>query len=131
MPLQFQHILFNEGTPSVAVTNGLLRIRSGVDVPRSGTLSFSLEPVSPNPVARLARFAFTLGGTDPARVSLEVFTLEGRRVATLAAGELPAGRHERTWDLRESGGRRVAPGVYFVRLDRGGQHVQRRMVVVS
>jgi len=132
MPLQFQHILFNEGTPSVAVTNGLLRIRSGgVDVPRTGPLAFALEPVSPNPAARIARFAFSLGGTDAAGVNLEIFTLDGRRVVTLAAGELPAGRHERTWDLRESSGRRVAPGVYFVRLECGGRHLQRRMVVVS
>jgi hypothetical protein len=64
-------------------------------------------------------------------VRLELFDLRGRRVRTLVHRELPAGVRTESWDLLDDAGRRVAPGVYYARLDtpRGGRAL--RVVTLS
>ena len=49
-------------------------------------------------------------------VEIDVFDLQGRRIRTLVEGAQPAGRHAASWDGRDSGGRRAAAGVYFIRM---------------
>jgi flagellar hook assembly protein FlgD len=49
------------------------------------------------------------------RVDVAVVGVDGRRIATLASGTLPAGRHTLSWNGHDARGARVAPGVYFVR----------------
>jgi flagellar hook assembly protein FlgD len=49
-------------------------------------------------------------------VLLEVYTLTGRRVATLVNGSIGAGSHQVTWDGKDSSGRDVASGVYYYRV---------------
>jgi hypothetical protein len=72
----------------------------------------ALLPVAPNPVSASARLRYEL--PEATTVRLQVFDLLGRRVATLADGEKPAGRHEVSW---QSSG--LASGTYFVRLQAG------------
>jgi hypothetical protein len=72
----------------------------------------ALLPVAPNPVSASARLRYEL--PEATAVRLQVFDLLGRRVATLADGEKPAGRHEVSW--RSAG---LASGTYFVRLQAG------------
>ena len=45
-----------------------------------------------------------------------VFDLDGRRVRTLRSGHATAGVHRATWDGRDDAGRRLASGVYLLRL---------------
>jgi hypothetical protein len=95
-----------------------------------GTLphELALSAPAPNPL----RGASTLRLALPraAHVSLAVFDQQGRRVRTLADGELAAGEHPFTWDGRDDGGRAVASALYFVRLETGGRAISRRLVVV-
>jgi hypothetical protein len=72
----------------------------------------ALLPVAPNPVSASARLRYEL--PEATTVRLQVFDLLGRRVATLADGEKPAGRHEVSWQ-----GAGLASGTYFVRLQAG------------
>jgi hypothetical protein len=72
----------------------------------------ALLPVAPNPVVGVANLRYEL--PEATAVRLQVFDLLGRRVATLADGEKPAGRHEVSW--RSAG---LASGTYFVRLQAG------------
>lgn len=53
---------------------------------------------------------------------LDVFGVDGRRVATLAEGAFAAGAHELRWDGRDQLGERVASGTYLARLAAGGMH---------
>ena len=76
----------------------------------------------PNPANGYARLGFGLNTS--ATVDLSVYDLLGRRVAEIAAENLPAGAHERTLDTS-----RLAPGLYLVRLSVGGASVTRRLVV--
>jgi carboxypeptidase T len=82
----------------------------------------------PNPVRTLARLGFSLprAGT----LDLVVHDLQGRRVRTLAGGPRAAGRYTMGWDLRDDGGRRVAPGLYLVRLSGEAGSCTRRVVVL-
>ncbi|MDD5720440.1 MAG: FlgD immunoglobulin-like domain containing protein, partial [Candidatus Krumholzibacteria bacterium] len=73
--------------------------------------------VAPNPFNPSTTVTFDLprNGT----VSLQIFDLRGRLVATLHRGTLPAGRHRAVWDGGDSDGRPAAAGIYLVRLDDG------------
>ncbi len=67
------------------------------------------------------RFALTRAG----RATLELFGLQGERVATIADGAFSAGEHARTIDTS-----RLAPGVYHARLTTSEGVVNARVVRV-
>jgi hypothetical protein len=77
----------------------------------------------PNPVQSQATVQYTL--TEPDDVRFEVYDMLGRRVATLANGRKQAGVHELPFDA--SG---LASGVYFGRLQVGGQTLTQKITVV-
>jgi alpha-mannosidase len=100
---------------------------SPVDVGHGGAAELALTAF-PNPArADEARFvAYRLPSAG--RVRLEVFDLRGARVATLVDGVVEAGSHVARW---QADGRRVAPGVYFTRLEAAGKVMRRRVVVLE
>ena len=70
--------------------------------------------VSPNPFQRNVMLGFSLAREG--RVDMAVYSVEGRKIKTLATGVRPAGQYRLEWDGHDEGGRAVQPGVYFVRL---------------
>lgn len=82
--------------------------------------------IAPNPSrgAAVLSFALPRAGT----VRLRVYDLQGRVVATLQDGELPAGLHRAVWSSATSGAP-ARSGVYFIRLQSGGRTLQRTLVV--
>ncbi len=95
--------------------------------PGTAGASLSLH-VHPNPFAGGTNVDFSLPSKGAVRV--DVFDAAGRRVRTLLDAVLPAGRHDRMWDLRGTDGRRAAPGVYFVNLRTASGSVTRRVVAI-
>lgn len=91
-------------------------------------LAFALHPAEPHPFTHTTRIRFDL--PRAARVRLEMFDLQGRRVATLVDGAYPVGFHARDWDGRGDGGMRVAPGIYLYRLLAGEHRSQRTLVLM-
>ena len=83
---------------------------------------------SPNPSRAEARITFTL--SEPGRVKLDVLDLQGRLVSNVLDEPREAGRHAASWDLRNSAGAAVAPGLYWVRLDLGARRRLARLSVV-
>ncbi len=77
----------------------------------------------PNPFARRATIRFTTPASGAVR--LTVYDLLGRRIATLADGELPAGTHPVEW---RTGG--LASGIYVLRLEADGAVRTRRITLV-
>lgn len=71
----------------------------------------------PNPFISATTVTFALSG--PSEVSLDVYDLAGRKVKSLSSGRRAAGDHRVAWDGTNDRGRRVASGVYFLRLDTG------------
>ncbi len=76
--------------------------------------SFSLGAAYPNPLRGSTTISFGL--PKDSKVELGVYNIVGQRVATLAQGVLPAGRHSVTWNGRSADGQKVAAGVYLVRM---------------
>ena len=83
----------------------------------------------PNPFARTTSISFAMPG-EAGGGALEVYDALGRLVRVLANGEIPVGRHEVTWDGRDSRGARVPSGVYFYRLTAGTYQEEKKMVVL-
>jgi hypothetical protein len=91
--------------------------------------SFELHPVRPHPVRGPAFIEFTLSAPGPAKLAL--YDVAGREVAELRSGWLPSGPQSLTWDGRDSGGHPLGPGVYFLRLEAGGEIRTRKVVMVT
>jgi hypothetical protein len=89
-----------------------------------------LSAAFPNPVVRGAAAAVALALPAGERVTARIFDVTGRRVATVADGALPAGRHRIEWDARDATGSPVPSGVYFLRLDAGERSFARKVNVV-
>ncbi len=70
----------------------------------------------PNPFRDVLRLRLGIP-VEAGTVRLGVFDVGGRMVARLHEGPWAPGAHEVRWDGRDGAGRRVASGVYFVRLE--------------
>ena len=75
----------------------------------------TLEQNYPNPFNSSTTIPFALP-TD-GEVRLEIYDILGQRIRTLAAQDMPAGLHHIYWDGYDDGGRQVAAGVFFYRLE--------------
>ncbi len=86
-------------------------------------LEFALGPTTPNPGSGPRSMAFTI----PTRghVTLRVFDVSGREVATLYDRVLDAGRYNAQFSTD-----RWSNGVYFYRLEMGGRVRAGRLVVL-
>jgi hypothetical protein len=80
------------------------------------------------PVRAQVGLAVELQERTPVR--LAVYDIMGRRVRTLANGELPAGRTEFQWDGRDQSGAIVGSGVYFASLNGAGVRCSVRVPVI-
>jgi hypothetical protein len=80
----------------------------------------------PNPFRHDLDLELALGRRGPARI--RIFDVQGRSVATVLDGALPAGRHTVRWDGRDGSGRSVSAGVYFARLDAEGRSWSRKVL---
>lgn len=129
MPLAFQHLLLNEGSPTVAVTPGVLRIRTSAGVGDAPAGRFALAAPVPNPASRAASLSLVVPAGDGGTVRLAVLSVDGRLVRELANGPLATGTHAVAWDLRDANGAPVAPGLYFATAARGAERAVRRVVV--
>jgi hypothetical protein len=86
-----------------------------------------LVQAAPNPFRDHTTLEYALAQAGHAE--LAIYTTEGRRVRTLVSGEQIAALHRVVWDGRDVAGRRVTSGVYFVRLEVGGETLGGRIVL--
>jgi hypothetical protein len=94
------------------------------DVP----LVFALRQNAPNPFGHGTAIAFDL--PSPSRANLSIYSVGGRKVATVVDQDLAAGRHAAVWDGRDSSGHEVAAGVYLYRLEAGADVALRKMLII-
>ena len=79
--------------------------------------------ILPNPVSAEARI---LMAPSSAVAVLSIYDVEGRLVSEL---QRPSGARSVSWDLRDSSGRRVAPGIYLAKV-KGGAYASTSKIVV-
>jgi len=76
--------------------------------------SFALKQNYPNPFNGLTSIEFDL--TTGAEVSLEIFSILGRKVRQLVKGSFPPGSHIKRWTGEGDDGSSASSGVYIYRL---------------
>jgi DNA-binding beta-propeller fold protein YncE len=121
----------NCGLPPAAIAFDGASAVAGVAPPGAAVASalLALDPPAPNPARASVSLAVHLASAGALEVS--VFDLSGRRVATLARGDRPAGDVALGWALTDEDGRRVPAGVYLIRAEAGGQYVTRRVAAMK
>ncbi len=86
-----------------------------------------LRPLYPNPSGGVVQVEF--GVPEPMDVRIEVFSVDGRRVADLAAGRFAEGWHRIQWAGAQDTGGEAAPGLYLVRLAHAKGTVSRSVII--
>ena len=89
---------------------------------------FALDGNYPNPFRDQTMIHFTL--SEASEVTVSVYDVMGRQVATLVNQSLTAGSHEMQWNGRSSSGQPLSSGVYFYRIEAGEYSQTRRMTIV-
>jgi hypothetical protein len=92
------------------------------------TFQLALYAPQPNPARGESTIGFALPGDSVA--SLKVYDIAGRCVRTLLDGAVTAGQEFILWDGRNNSGLPVAGGIYFYRLETGGQTLTRKLTFV-
>lgn len=110
---------------TLGLTEPLLFETSRLHVPET---LLRLRQNAPNPFNPLTTIRFDLPAAGSVR--LAVCDVAGRLVRILVDGERPAGTHEVVWDGRDAGGRGMASGGYFARLEADGKLQTVRMSLV-
>ena len=105
------------GRAEVELAVGTDEFIAGEETESNMELRTQLLSLMPNPFSEDLTVSFYL--RSPQRVSVDVFNIEGARVASLADETLGAGVHSRTWDGRTASGSAAASGVYFMRMQAG------------
>jgi len=122
-------ILANGGLPPVGIAN------NDADKPDG----FVLKQNYPNPFNPSTNLGFRIpqwGRSDFPKgasgfVSLEVFDVTGRKIATLVHKELAPGEYVVQWDGRDNSGHQVAGGIYLYRLQVGNQVQTKKMLLLK
>ena len=92
---------------------------------------FEVLPPQPNPVTRdklQVRIDFILPAAQAVEVA--VYDVLGRRVFARSLEQWRAGRNRFIWNGRDEHGRRVGPGLYFVRFRNQSQQVTRKILIL-
>jgi len=62
-------------------------------------------------------------------LTLHVYDIAGRQVRSLFSGRCMSGRHVVSWDGATDSGKRLAAGVYILRLDSQGRSLTRKLII--
>jgi hypothetical protein len=87
-------------------------------------IRFALDQNYPNPFNPSTTIRYTL--SDASRVSLKIFDLTGREIATLVNERKPTGSYQVEWN---AGG--LPSGVYFCRLQAGGNVETKKLFLLK
>ncbi len=84
----------------------------------------------PNPFNPTTTIAFTVP-TGAAHVSLVIHNVNGQVVRTLVDGSVAPGPHSIVWDGKDDAGKSLASGIYFSRIEAGGDRALRKMALLK
>jgi polyvinyl alcohol dehydrogenase (cytochrome) len=89
---------------------------------------YVLEQNYPNPFSTSTQIRF--GMPKAGKVVVKIYNTAGELVKTLADENLGAGIHQVAWDGTDSGGNRIADGVYFCKMT-AGTYTEMKKIVLS
>jgi hypothetical protein len=132
-PIQFGYVRANyadNGAYTVygGIDNWCVSVNDLVGVPGEGTVSASAQMhASPNPFLGLTTVEFALAKRQDVQVG--VYDVTGRQVRLLHSGSLGAGVQRLEWDGVDMTGQRSNNGIYFIRMERGGERLQTKVIL--
>lgn len=91
--------------------------------------TFELEQNFPNPFNLSTAIGVQLPHSS--RIRLDIYSVLGQLVKTLADGEFSQGVHTFWWNGEDASGKIAASGVYFYRLIEGTQVLQTKKMVLT
>ena len=100
------------------------------DGPAAVETKLALGQNFPNPFNPTTTIRFSVPSGAP-NVRLTIHNVNGRVVKTLVDSPLAAGPHAVTWDGTNGRGRSVASGVYFCRIEAGGDVRRMKMALLK
>jgi hypothetical protein len=95
-------------------STGALTVYTSLTVDRAARFGYAALSAEPNPFRGGTVIAYAAPSAGP--VQADVYDLQGRRVARLLDGDLPAGNTSIVWDGKDDAGRAVPAGIYFCRV---------------
>ncbi len=124
-----QLIAYGDSIYAVTYNNGLYIFppnnATKVNYENTATIySYKLEQNYPNPFNPTTAISYQLSAVS--NVTLKVYDILGREVATLVDGRENAGKYSVTFD-----GSRFASGVYFYRLDANGNVFTKKLILIK
>lgn len=89
---------------------------------------FALFKITPNPIHTTAIFRYAI--PKEADVKLAIFDVTGRQVVSLVNRHQRPGYYKVEWNGRSEGGKKLASGVYFIRMDANDNQFTRKAVLI-
>jgi hypothetical protein len=121
-------VSYGDTTYAYTYADGLYKVRSTAGATSVGVktlpTAYGLEQNYPNPFNPTTTIRFSLA--QRSRVSLKIFDILGREVATLVNDELEAGFHQSTFDASK-----FASGIYFYRIQAGNFTATKKLVLLK
>ena len=111
------------GNADATIASGAISVALPAQVPILDNLALSSAVLTPNGDGTHDELRLSLNVLrllSPRVLRAEVLDLSGRRKCLLANAPVIAGRVELAWDGRDEGNALVAPGLYLLRLEVGG-----------
>jgi glucose/arabinose dehydrogenase len=104
---------------------------TGVAAGEAPGSALRLSPASPNPFSSRTRIDIQLR-SEPSLLKATVYSPAGRLVKELPAlpGSTGSGSTAIEWDGRDAAGRACPSGIYWLRVDAGGEDARQRLVLI-
>jgi flagellar hook assembly protein FlgD len=83
----------------------------------------------PNPFNPETTISFSL--KESQFVNIDIYNILGQRVKTLVANEMNKGTHSLIWNGTDNGGRNVASGIYFYKMQAGKYSSTKKMILMK
>jgi hypothetical protein len=90
---------------------------------------FALYPAQPNPFNPITAIRYDL--PRDCEVHLAIYDVSGRLVRTLVAGAVEAGRRTAVWNGKDENNHAAGSGIYFYKLEAGGEQATKRMTLLK
>ena len=89
---------------------------------------YALSQNYPNPFNPMTTFTYDV--PEVSDVTIKVYSLLGKEVRTIYSKQQMPGRYTQTWDGTDNTGRKLASGVYFLRMQAGSFSILHKMTLI-
>ena len=94
-------------------SQGLIKDVVTTDVAENNVRAFNIF-CSPNPATTNVNISLSI--PQATNTNIDIFDINGAKIVNIISAALSAGTHQFVWNLTNSYGQKVIPGVYFIKL---------------